>query len=186
MIYYVYTKGNGEMLIMTEYIQKRNYNLLGNMPDEIDAIESFINDFSGDSYICDVIAEIADNYIPIYTDDIWKNAYDIKEYIEEAIASGIAGVEGNDIDLSRVFQAGYYQFYSQSLYENLDTMAFNIVVDGVNAGLQHYDVSNLDIDAIEDKIETETHAYDNNDMMSDIHDIISNIHEKIQEGEYNL
>jgi hypothetical protein len=178
MIYYVYTKGNGEMLIMTNVIEKRNYNLLGNLPDEIDAIESF-QDFSGDSYICDVISEIADNYIPIYTDDIWSNIYNIKEHIEEAIASGIAGVEGNDIDLSRIFQAGYYQFYSQSLYNNLDTIVFNIVADGVNAGLESYDVSNLDIDAIEDKIESETNAYDNNDMISDIYDIISNIHDNL-------
>jgi len=165
-------------------LELKAYNLLGELNDEQDLLESFISDYKHTTYVGDAITEAADSYIPVYNSDVWKNAADIQEYIEEAIASGIAGVEGGDIDLIRIFQAGYYQYYSQSLYNNLDEMVYNHIVEEVNNYLNELDemlISELDLDAIEEHIEDEAGDFDNNNQMSILDDIIEGTKELIDE-----
>lgn len=165
-------------------VEERDFELLGDLEDEQDALESLMNDYDS-GYVCDNISEIADNYIPIYTHDLWKNAYDIKEHIEEAISQGLCEVRGNDIDLDKIFQAGYYQYYTQSLYNNLNTIAFNMVAKLVNEKLDTLNqemVSLMDIDAIEREIEFRTEDFDNNNQMSEIQDIANEIIEEYLEN----
>lgn len=168
-------------------ILKKDYVLLGCIDDEIDALTSFTNDYSGGEYIGDVIAEIADAQIPIYTHDIWKNIYEIKEYIEEAISSGLVSLDGN-VDLDKVFQVGYYQFYTQSLYNNLDSMVYNMMVERVNTFLSDFingDSEGVDLNLIEDAIEDKSSNYDNNNTFDVIEEDVEEIIQSIKDGEYN-
>jgi hypothetical protein len=171
------------MATTTTAIEMRNFDLIGILDDEQDCLESF-KEHSG--YVCDAISEVADSYIPIYNSDVWKNASDIQEHIEEAIAQGLAPTEGGtDIDLVKIFQAGYYQYYTQSLYNNLDTLAFNYIADKVNEALNQLNeatVEAIDIEAIEDEIENETDGYDNNNRFDDLEDTAQSIIERINEG----
>lgn len=160
----------------------KDYNLIGILDDESDALDVFAEK---DGYICDAISSTADDYIPIYTHDVWKHASDIQEHIEEAISSGIAGVEGGDIDLVKIFQAGYYQYYTQSLYDNLDTLAFNYIATKVNEALSQLNEETqkaIDLAEIVDEIETETNGYDNNNRFDDLEDTAQSIIERMNEG----
>jgi hypothetical protein len=177
------------MKTITEAIEMRSYELLGNLDDELDALESFVVDYDGSTYICDAISEIADSYIPIYNYDVWKNASNIQEHIEEAIASGIAPTEGNNLDLIRIFQAGYYQYYTQSLYNNLDTLAFNYIADKVNEAINNLNKEtqeSIDLEAVESSIEDETYGYDNNNTYDDLDEFTKEVINDINEGSYPL
>lgn len=176
------------MSTITEAVEIRGYNLLGNLDDEQDAIDSFLgNGYSG--YICDVISEVADNHIPIYNGDIWENVADIQEYVEEAISSGIAPVNHGDVDLIRIFQAGYYEYYSQALYNSLNDMVFNYIAEKVNEHLSSLDneaLNAIDIDAVTEAVEGKADNIDNNDTFNDMDDAGQEIIDAITDGEYAL
>jgi hypothetical protein len=170
------------MTTKIDFISKKSYGLIGRLEDEIDALEQFA-DHSG--YICDAISEIADSYIPIYDGDVWANISDISDFVEDAISEGIAPVSSGDVDLIRIFQSGYYIYYQQSLYDNLEELVYNYVVDKVNDYLNTLDdTSNLDMEAIEGEIENATGNIDNNDTFSDLDDIVTQITESIDNEEF--
>lgn len=166
------------------YIDKREFDLIGNLDDEQDMLETF-TDYDG--YICDAIAEMADNYIPIYNNDVWKNVADIQEYVESAIDEGIAPIHGREVDLVKIFQSGYYQYYSQSAHQNLSALSFNVVVEKVNKYLNELteeDFENIDLLKVEEAIESETENYDHNLQMDSYDDVANDIIERIKENEF--
>jgi hypothetical protein len=168
-------------------IELKGYNLIGTLDDEQDALKSFVNEYDGSTYICDAITEIGDSFIPIYNYDVWNDASAISEHIEEAIASGLAPTEAGNIDLIKIFQAGYYQYYTQSLYDNLDAMAFNKVATKVNEYLNtltEEQVSRISLSELEESIETETENTDNNDMLNIFDDKAEEIISRIKEEEF--
>jgi len=163
----------------TEIIVKDDYKLLQNLKNEEDALNSFVSDYNDDVYLCDAISEIADNFIPIYTHDLWENAKDIREYIEEAVSEGLT--EGCT-NIEDFMKAGYYQYYTRSLYDNLDIMVFNIMVDKMNAFLSEcdLDIDSLDMSYIKSGIRNISESYDNNNTFSNIHDDINDFIEEIK------
>lgn len=171
------------MTTTTEIIELKEYDTIGILADEEDALNSF-SEHSG--YICDAVSEIADSYIPIYNYDVWANASDIQEYIEEALASGLVDTTG-DIDLIKIFQAGYYEYYSQSLNNNLDAMTYNYVANKVNEYLNTLeDVEGIDLDEVESEISDATTNYDHNNDFDDLEGTANDIIERIKENEFEL
>lgn len=171
-----------------KYLEMKEFNFLHDLNDEIDALTSFMTDYNS-GYVCDVIGEVADSNVPIYTSDVWENVSKIQEYVEEAIEEGLAPTDGRDIDLIRIFQAGYYVYYQRSLYNNLDTMVYNMIVDKVNVFLnensEEYD-GNVDLDKIIEDIEMKSDGYDNNNQMEDIFNEADDIIEGIKNCDYEL
>lgn len=177
------------MSTITEAIELRSYNLLGNLQDESDAIDSFLSNYSGGTYICDAISEVADGHIPIYNGEIWEYVADIQEYVEEAISNGIAPVSHGDVDLIRIFQSGYYEYYNQALYNSLEDMIFNYIADKVNEHLSSLDnetFNAIDLDAVAEAVEEKADNIDNNDTFSDMDDAGQEIINAITDGEYAL
>jgi hypothetical protein len=169
-------------------IELKDYNLLGNLADESSAIDSFIGEYDS-GYVCDVISEIADRFIPIYNYDVWEHAKDIQEYIEEAIDEGLVSTDGRDIDLIKIFQGGYYVYYQRSLYDNLDNMVFNMIAEKVNEHLDNQNeeaINLIDLGEIESEIESISFNYDNNNKMSDIHYEANRIIQAIANGEFMI
>ena len=107
---------------------KRTPSFENAMDDDDNAFDSF-NNYSGSSYICDAIAEIADNMTDIYNGDLWKNAANVSEYIEQAMAEGLVDTSSRDFTLERAFQAGEYEYYTAALYDNLDELCCNYILD---------------------------------------------------------
>jgi hypothetical protein len=166
-------------------LETKELNLLGELNDEQAVLEDFISENAGSSsYICDAISEAADSAIPIANYEIWKYASDISEYIEDAISEGLAPVDPSNVDLIKIFQAGYYQYYNQALYTNLDIMVYNYMVEQVNEYLDQMDediLDELDMAEIEERLEDEADNFDNNNMFDFIDEIIESVKEMIDE-----
>jgi hypothetical protein len=94
------------------------------MEDDDVAFEQF-NDASNSNYICDYISEIANDMCDC--SKVWDNAKYMQEYIEEAVAQGL--VDTSKFDLDRAFIAGAYEYYTQALYDNLDELACNYILN---------------------------------------------------------
>ena len=168
------------MATTTNFVEIKEYQLKHILDGEIDVIEEML-DKSG--YLCDAISETADSNIPIYNAEVWEDAHKISEYIEDAISEGIAPTGAGDVDLIKIFQSGYYVFYQELLYENLDTLAFNYITNKVNEFLMNFNgADKVDITEVESVIEEETDSTDNNDTFSDLDDKANSIIEQIQEG----
>lgn len=154
------------------------YDTLEALEGDIDVLESFY-EYDGSTYVCDAIQEIADKFIPIYTHDLWKNVRDIKEYIEEAISSGLCETpRGEQPDLDRIFGAGYYQYYSQLLYNNETELYYNYIAIIVNKWIESltYDQrEKLDIYELDERIEEERADIDNNSYMEELEDIAKRV-----------
>jgi hypothetical protein len=163
-------------------LQTIEFELLGNLNDEQDALESFY-DYRGSTYICDAISEIGDNYIPIYNGDVWAHVSDIQEYIEEAVSNGL--VDTSEFGLVNTFQCGYYQFYTASLYNNLEVLMYNHVANTVNEQfldeLEEEQLNELDIEDVEQRIKDALEDIDNNNMISDLEEVAETIIDELKE-----
>ncbi|AIW03624.1 ocr-like anti-restriction [Bacillus phage Moonbeam] len=168
--------------VTVKQMELREYDLIGILADEVDAVESLLNDYDGTTYVCDAISEIADNYIPLYNNDVWENAANIRDYIEEAVQNGL--VDTSNFDLVKTFQAGYYEYYNQSLYANIEHVLFNYVANLVNEfleGLTPEQSEQIDLDELEMRINGNLDEYDNNSYFSDLEDYAAEIVEELEE-----
>ncbi|AIF72143.1 hypothetical protein LD11_gp267 [Bacillus phage Riley] len=163
---------------MTKQLELTQYDTLEALEGDIDVLEAFY-EYEGSTYVCDAIQEIADKFIPIYTHELWKNAYDMKEYIEEAMSQGLCETpRGEQPDLDKIFQAGYYQYYTQVLYNNEAELYYNYIAVIVNKwleGLNHDQLEKIDINELDERIEEERADIDNNSYMEDMEDIAKRI-----------
>ncbi|MCY8549340.1 hypothetical protein MOD25_05420 [Bacillus haynesii] len=156
----------------------REYDLIGILEDESDVLERF-EEFSGTQYICDIFHEISDGAVPIYTNDIWKNVSDIKEYIENAIKEGLADTSSK-LNLDNIFQSGYYLYYSEALNNNLENLVYNKIVSEINEFIAKHDIELTEEKAeeIDNEINIKCTEVDNNDYIEYCEEIASEIIEE--------
>lgn len=163
---------------MTKQLTLAQYDTLEALEGDIDVLEAFY-EYDGSTYVCDAIQEIADKFIPIYTHDLWKNIYEMKEYIEEAMSQGLCETpRGEQPDLDKIFRAGYYQYYSQLLYDNEASLYYNYIAVIVNKwleGLNYDQLERIDIDELDSCIEHEIGDIDNNSYMEELEDIAKRV-----------
>lgn len=137
-----------------------------------DVVEEFVG--YEDGYICDVIQEIADNNVTIYTSDLWDWASEHQDYVEQAVSE--FGADGRDFDLIRLFQQGQYLYNSEVMYEHFDEILLYYAYN--------YICEELGIEEIEEntkeELEETLKGVDNNDK---IEDIIEKIKEVIGDEE---
>ena len=154
---------------------KRRPSFENAMDDDDNAFEQF-NDASDSNYICDYIIEIADGMCDC--SKVWDNAKYMQEYIEEAVAQGL--VDTSKFDLDRAFIAGAYEYYTQALYDNLDELACNYMLNYLDGkvicvayvGTEEFDIENEDllsdiIRRLDDKLDDVSNV-DNNDRFWDL------------------
>lgn len=172
------------MATTINFITRADYDL-EDLLDNDDVVLDEFGDYTN-GYICDVVSEIADNHIPIYNEDVWKGASDISEYIERAIEEGLAPVESRDVDLIRIFQSGYYVYYQEILYNNLDKLTFNYISNLVNDFLNTLsEIKSINISDIEERIEYLSRDTDNNKRIDSLIDMANDIIEEIKDGDFN-
>lgn len=156
------------------------------MDDDDTAFEEFMDWSNDSSYICDAITEIADGMVDVYNSDLWKNAANVQDYIEEAISEGLCDL--SDADLMRVFQSGEYVYYERALYDNLDDLCANYIIRNLkdidisffyngDEKLTHDDIIGVLLDAIDKWLDD--YSGDNNkrfwDLDSDRDDMLEEI-----------
>jgi len=151
-------------------LDKKDYSVDDNLSqNDEDVLASFI-DYSGSTYICDAISEIADRHVSIYNaticEECW-NLYSSGAY-EEASSQGLMD------DLIKNLQMAWYEYNTQQLYNNLQEMVFNYAVDYIN---DKY--SEIEID--EDKLEEVLSDIDNNNTFDNIEEAVNTLIEEIKE-----
>lgn len=167
---------------------KRSPSFENIMYDDDTAFEQF-NDASDSDYICDYISEIADDMCDC--SKVWDNAKYMQEYIEEAIAQGL--VDTSKFDLDRAFIAGAYEYYTQALYDNLDELACNYMLEYLNGteicvayvGTEEFDIENEEIlediiSRLDDKLDDVSNV-DNNDRFWDLEEMVMEMLDEIFE-----
>lgn len=159
-------------------VELKNYALNDRLDDEEDAIQELKGHESG--YISDMIAETADSYTPIYDYDVWRNASDISDSVDEAMAEGLVSLE-RDASIVNILRTGYYKYYSDLLHANLDIVIFNKIAEKVNDYIndnlteEQLKEMGVDFDIITWDIEEKVDNFDNGKDFSDIDDIASEI-----------
>lgn len=125
-------------------------------------------------YICDIISEIADNQVPIYYSDIWEEAKENQEYIEEGLLQfGTPTDSRGQADLMRIFQQGLYLKNEQNLYENLE--------ESLKFFMYDYIEKDLNIKEITEEQNENLLDWDFEDNNEQIENLIEHIEEILKE-----
>lgn len=128
-------------------------------------------------YIGDIITEIADNKVPIYYNDIWEEAKENQEYIEEVLQEfGTPTDETGNVDLMRVFQQGIYLKNERNLYENLEDIFKYYMYDYIEKELKIDEITENQNDDLLD-----WDFSDNNEKLENLIEHIENILNKEEE-----
>lgn len=126
---------------MYSHITLMDYDILGTLLNEMDAIKKVINDI--EVYEMDIyesIPSVADYYIP--SSDLWTNAVLIEDYINEALEE--YGEQSSSIE--DILVEGYWKYFTSMLDGNIIPIKFNIVAKMVNEYLMKHElVLNYDI-----------------------------------------
>lgn len=155
---------NLKVIELLEDLKRRNESL------EV-YIDSFVN-YNESSYICDIITELADSSISIYSNDLLEWAKDNYCYIEDAIGEFGNAVDNSEkTDFIRTIQQGQYLAYNEEIYNNLS--------DYIKVYAYGYILNNKGIEELTNeqykKLESELDIIDNNDTLDNIIDKINNI-----------
>lgn len=155
-------------------LEKKDYNLMLEIGDEETVIDNFLNYSSKKSYIQDAINEVAGSEIPIYYDDIWENARDIQEFIEEAIAEGF--VDLKNPDLVSIFMCGYEFYYRNLLNGNMGAIIYNMICCELEK--LDFECDEDDIDDLIELIELYAKQISVDDKMQDIYRLVEKVVEE--------
>lgn len=147
--------------------------------DDLDVINSVVEDYSGSTYICDAITSVADESVPIYNSDLFDKAGELNYWVEEAGAQGLYdGFKG--VDLVRILQIACYEYYSNLFYSNEEQIIYNIMIDYLNSNKEEF-ITNLTDDMESDlleRLEELSGEYDSNDMYDTITDAVDELLEE--------
>lgn len=138
----------------------------------------FIGDFGydfidySDGYICDIITEIADNNVDIYTQDLLDWVPDNYSYIEEANEE-----LGVPHDFLEQIQQGQYYYNERNIYEHLKDILKNYMYDYI----ENY----LNIEEITEDQYKKLLDFDFEDNNGLLEDLLNHIIESLEEEKEN-
>lgn len=108
-------------------MEKNSYNMCNDyMNDEIDICDT-LKDSDDNICISDLIFEIAENNVPIDENTLYDKVWDAKEDIERVLSEGLC--DTSNADLSLIIGVAIECHYEDILYCNLDSIAYNVLVD---------------------------------------------------------
>lgn len=161
------------------------------LDDDENAFDNFINNYPVHMYLCDVIMEVADSMVEICTKDLYEHAWAVSEYIEEAIANGLCDTRRPN--LTQIFQAGQYEYYTAALYENLNGLCVNWMlkeleaIDFICEFDEKDDFNESDVmECFLDEIDTllDNYEADNNNTFDDVYNHLKEILKEAAETIY--
>ena len=144
-------------------------NLMDKIEIESDDLILQLRDYDN-GYISDLINEIADNNVSIYTNDLWTWARDNSDKVEDAISE--FGWDSKNGTLEGLFQLAMYSDNENIIYNDLQNAIRYTIYDYIS---DMETISESLYDYIEDIVED----VDNNDMLNII---LETIDEFIEEA----
>ena len=116
-------------------------------------------------YICDIITEISDNHIDIYTSDLFDWAKNYFSYIEEVNTE-----IGTPTDILQQIQQGQFYYYEQNIYNNLEDIMLNYMYNYIENVLNIKEITEEQYDDLLD-----FDFNDNNEMLENLIDHINEV-----------
>lgn len=146
--------------IIKDMKENRNYMYFEGewYPDLADNFAEYSN-----GYIGDIISQVADNWIDIYTSDLMKWNANNYEYVEEAM---LEFGTPEKFDMVRAIQMGQYLCYERAIYSNLYWCIKLAILENIQA-------EEISEDILE-KIEQIANEEDNNASIEDYVEEIDN------------
>lgn len=112
-------------------LKKEEYKLLNNLEGDKELLDLLEYKTYEEEDIGDAISRIGHKKADINL--AYKNAYEIKEYIEEAVFQGLTGAKSNDFELDNIFYYGHYMYITQLFYDNLKEVVWNYAINYINS-----------------------------------------------------
>ena len=155
------------------------HNVLDLKPEkyELGELGEYFCDYSGYHYICDVISEIADSHIDIYTYDLFEWAKNNYDWVEEAISQGLCDMSNPDIP--KMLQAGQYEQNTSDLYEHLDASILNYCLNYIKYDLKQDTITEAQYDELLEKCTN----VDNNETLDIFEDFCTELFETNEQEE---
>lgn len=123
-------------------------------------------------YLCDIITEIADNNVDVYTYDLFEWAKTNYDIIEEANAE-----MGTPNDMLAQIRQGQFLYYERDLYENLHDVVLFRLYNYIEKDLKIEELTEEQADKIE-----YLNLDDNNERLENLIDEVNEIlNNKIEE-----
>lgn len=122
-------------------------------------------------YICDCISELADNNVSIYNYDLLEWVKDNSEYVERAVSE--FGIDERNFDFFRLLQQGQYMQIEEKLYNNLDDVLTNWIINYIEYDLNIKELTDEQAEQVEDLF----NKYESNDELEYIIEKIKEIFE---------
>lgn len=161
-------------------LEYKSYEELENIFGDDTTVCDEVTEYSDSSYLCDAISEVASNNVPTYNKDLCEKCWELNEYVAEAKCQGL--LEGAD-DLFKMLGMGAYEYYTELLYNNLDTIALNIAIECINEEYEEKYIDRVDWDDLEAEFEN-TDNDDTIDMIKDkAREFMDNLIEEAKEEE---
>lgn len=90
-------------------------------------------------YICDMISELSDGAVDIYTSDLYKTAMtpEFAEYIEDSIREFGVPTKSENF-LTKLLQMAEYSYYFEQLQNNLENIIKNAIINYINKNTISY------------------------------------------------
>lgn len=124
-------------------------------------------------FICDIISEIADNNIDMYTVDLLEWAKNNFSYIEEGLDEYGTPTDSNGkADFLRIIQQGQYIEYEHDLYDNLEDSLIYFMYDYIEKDLEILELTEEQNDNLLD--------FDFTDNNKELENLIDHIKEVLQ------
>lgn len=121
-------------------------------------------DYNGCYYICDMISEVADSFVDIYTSNLLDWAKNNYSYIEEALDEFGTPTDSNGrVDFLKIISQGEFLYYESLFYDNLDEF--------IKYYILKYLIDNeiiIDDDNLNRLLDTDNAYIDNNNYLEDI------------------
>lgn len=123
-------------------------------------------------YICDIITEIADNQIDIYTNDLLEWAKNNYSYIESAIDELGTPTDSNGrADFLKMIQQGQFYYNEQQLYSYLEDALKFRALEYIERDLEIKEITEEQFDEILNTID----FTDNNEELENILETVKEI-----------
>ena len=170
-----------ELFTREDYLFNLSWDKVGNEEDILIDLEDRLSEDT-EVDIENIVTEVADANIEIYTQSLWDLAPIIENWIEEALMENGFG-RGDSLD--QVFQWGQYIYNIELIEYNLDyvihNVACDILEDLIEEKLKSGELSGTDIEVLGGNIADYLQLNDIN-YGSDIVDSMENLMEDYENG----
>lgn len=125
-------------------VEKREYHVMNRLKadgysEELvfsveNAIASVTEAYCGDVALSEAIQEQADANVSIWNKEVLAQAQDLDGWAGQALRDGLVDTSSENFSLVELLRVAWYEFITDALYSEIETIAYNYMADLLNDG----------------------------------------------------